>query len=421
MRNFIKYSDPIDQLTLLLGFFVTVKIRIVGMFSVAELILMVMFIFSKTSHFKSNKYVKNLLLFAVLWMIGTFMSNIHNNVTNIDFIKGIIFLVVMVVVIPPIYNILEDKPERLVLFFFGYGVGQVLAPFTTTEEQLAENLLVGVYIFYGFLSLALGIGYIIYFKGRKTLGLVMCYGMSVVGLFFMARNPFLTGSIAIILIYIMRNESEKTQQYGIENFKKKIPKYFVLSMLAIVIADSVYEPLAANGTFGDDAQEKYYQQKINGGNVLEGGRGETFMGIELISENPIWGYGSYAKDKGDKFHMHYAYEHKQEYFWAGEDNRLLPGHSHIVGAWVQNGIMGGVFWLYVLWMLWKVFKSGCIMNEPRLLCLVMFQFVSLIWNILFSPFGDRTFTMFFIIGLFVIYDKTLKGEYKSGQVKRLIL
>lgn len=162
-----------------------------------------------------------------------------------------------------------------------------------------------------------------------------------------------------------------------------------------------------------------YKQKLSGGNALEGGRAETFMGIQLITENPIWGYGSYARDKNDAFHARYATEHNTEYIWTGDWDRFLPGHSHIVGAWVQNGILGGLFWLYVLFMCWKVFSSGCIMYEPRMLCLLMFQSVAFLWDLCFSPFGDRTFTLFLIITLFIIYDRAMKGDYQNGLVKKL--
>lgn len=410
--------DKTDKLVLLLGFLVTIKIRIVGMFSGAELILMAMLLFKNNSYYKNNRYVKKLRVFAILWMIGTIASNIYNHVAQLDFIKGVFFLVVLILIIPPIYKLLYEKPERIALFFLGYGFGQVLAPYTTSEADLAEALGADVYVFYGILAAVAGVSYYLYLKGFHRLAIILRYGIAVVGLFNMARNPFLTGTIAFFLMWLMRKES-KEAQVAMTSFKKKIPKFFLFAVIAMLAADSIYEPLAANGTLGDEAQEKYYKQKLNGGNALEGGRAETFMGIQLIKENPIWGYGSYAKDKGDVFHMRYAAEHKTEYRWSGDWDRYLPGHSHIVGAWVQNGILGGLFWLYVLFMCWKVFSSGSIMCEPRLLCLLMFQSCAFLWDLCFSPFGDRTFTMFFVITLFIIYDRAMKGDYQKGIVKRL--
>ena len=178
--------DKTDKLVLLLGFLVTIKIRIVGMFSVAELILMAMLILKNNNQYKSNKYVTKLLWYAVLWTIGTIASNIYNHVDQIDFIKGVFFLVVLLLIIPPIYKLLYDKPERLVLFLLGYGFGQILAPYTTIESDLAEALSADVYVFYGIMYAVAGVSYFLYLKGKHTLAIVMRYGIAVAGLFNMA-------------------------------------------------------------------------------------------------------------------------------------------------------------------------------------------------------------------------------------------
>lgn len=412
--------DKNDKLVLLLGFLVTIKIRIVGMFSGAELVLMAMLLFQNNSQYKSNKYVKRLWILAIFWMIGTIVSNMYNNVAQLDFIKGVFFLVVLILIIPPIYKLLYEKPERIALFFLSYGLGQLLAPYTTTDADLAKGLETEVYVFYGILAFISGISYVLYVKGYRKLSVLARYTIAIIGLFNEARNPFLTGTIAFLLIWIMSKQSEGEIASVMSRYKRKVPRYFMIAMIAAFAADSIYEPLAAKGTLGDAAQEKYYKQKRNGVSTLEGGRMETFMGIQLICDNPIMGYGSYAKDRNDNFHYKYANEHKLEYSaWILPTDRYLPSHSHIVGAWMENGILGGVFWLYVLYVFWKVFSSGCIMCEPRLLCLLMFQSCTFAWDVCFSPFGDRTFTMFFIITLFIIYDRAKKGHYQSGQVKRL--
>lgn len=419
MFGFGNRFDRTDKLVLLLGFLVTVKVRIVGMFSVAELILMFILFIHNCSSYKHNKYVRRLHVFAITWLLGTIISNYYNNIDQIDFIKGTFFLIVLLLIIPPVYELLYEKPERLVLFYLGYGFGQLLAPYTTTENDLSGSLLADVYIFYAVMFFISGIAYYLYLKGMRNFGLYLRYGIAVVGLFNMARNPFLMGSIAFLLLLLIKNDSDYDVETARSVFQRKIPRYFLIAFFALFIADSIYEPLAANGTLGKDAQKKYFKQKLSGGNVLEGGRRETFMGIQLIKENPIWGYGSYAKDRKNTFHRRYAAEHKIEYKSKGTKDILLPSHSHIVGAWMQNGILGGVFWIYVLWMCWKVFKSGCIMCEPRMLCLLMFQSCSFLWDICFSPFGDRTLTMFFLITLFIIYDRTMKGDYQNELVQKL--
>lgn len=419
MPVFFKGLDKTDILVLVLGFFVTIKIRIIGMFSVSELILMAMLIFRRYYKYKNNIYVKNLRRYAILWMIGIIISNYYNNVSQLDFLKGVFFIIVLIIVIPPIYGLLYDKPERLVLFFLGYGFGQLLAPYTTNDVNLSEALSAEVYKYYAYLYAISGISYFLYLKGKQTISVFIRYGVSVLGLFYMARNPFLTATIALSILLFTKKSNSYNLAYSIKIYKRKMPQLFFFMTIVMLGASFLYESLASNGTLGVKAQEKYYNQKLSGDNILEGGRRETFMGIQLIKENPIWGYGSYAKDKNDEFHVRYAKEHDLEYVWTGNQDRFLPGHSHIVGTWVQNGILGGLFWVFVLLMCWKVFTSGCLMCEPRMLCLLMFQLCAFLWDLLFSPFGDRTFTMFFVITLFIIYDHFKKGNYKTGIVKHL--
>ena len=419
MLGFGNGLDRIDKLVLLLGFLVTIKVRIVGMFSVAELLLLFLVFFNNCRSYRQNKYVRRLHKLAIIWVIGTAISNYYNDIDQIDFIKGIFFLIVLILIIPPIYELIYEKPERLVLFFLGYGFGQLLAPYTMLEDNISERLLSDVYFFYALASLFSGVAYYLYLKGYRNFALYFRYLIAVVGLFNMARNPFLMCCIAFLLILLIKKDSDYEVNDAIYVFRQKVPRYFCIAFLALIIADSIYEPLAANGTLGKEAQKKYLKQKISGGNVLEGGRRETFMGIQLIAEKPMWGYGSYAKDRKNAFHKRYAAEHKIEYKNVSTKDKLLPSHSHIVGAWMQNGICGGLFWIYVFYMCWKIFMSGCIMCEPRMLCLLMFQSCSFLWDICFSPFGDRALTMFFLITLFVIYDRLKKGDYENELVQKL--
>lgn len=420
MLKFWDKLDRNDKIVLLLGFFTAIKIRIIGVFSGAEILLLLMLLFQRNNQYKENKYVLKLVFFAVLWIIGTIISNIYNHVNQLDFIKGVLFLVVLVLIIPPIYELIYEKPERLVLFYLSYGFGGLLSRFTTNDTNLTKALSADVYVYYSIAAAIAGVSYLIYLRGSHKLGVLLRYSISVIGLFNMARSPFLVSTIAFVLLYVISKIQSNDVTAAVIQYRKKVPVLFFAVFVSAFAVDSIYEKLAANGILGVDAQEKYYKQMMFSGNILEGGRTETFMGIQLIKENPIWGYGSYARDINDTFHMRYAQEHNREYR-GNIHERYLPAHSHIVCAWMQNGILGGLFWLYVLLMCWKVFSSGCFMNEPRLLCLLMFQLCSLLWSICFSPFGDRVLTMFFIITLFIIYDSTQKGTYRNGSIKRLYI
>ena len=164
MLGFGNGLDRIDKLVLLLGFLVTIKVRIVGMFSVAELLLLFLVFFNNCRSYRQNKYVRRLHKLAIIWVIGTAISNYYNDIDQIDFIKGIFFLIVLILIIPPIYELIYEKPERLVLFFLGYGFGRLLAPYTMLEDNISERLLSDVYFFYALASLFSGVAYYLYLK-----------------------------------------------------------------------------------------------------------------------------------------------------------------------------------------------------------------------------------------------------------------
>lgn len=418
MLNKLRGLDNMDKFVFLLGIMSLVRIRIVGTITVAEILLLSMYIFYPSFAFIRNKNTKLLFAFACLWLLGCVFSNIYNNSTDINFVKGVFFILLFILLIPPVYNLVNGKPQRILIFLLGYGISQLISPYFASDVNMANSLSSDVYFYYRCLAVIYSLGFCLYYIGHQKTGLLLCYFFACYGLFNMARNPFLTGSLAVLVILSCRNILIGNSDNMITEYKLKIPKLFLTLFIALISVNFVYKSLVVKGFFGDDAKKKYIIQSARGG-VLEGGRGETFMGIELIRRNPIIGYGSYAKDKNHKFYLWYYNKHG--YFYkenSFQKDPYLPSHSHIVGAWVNDGILGGIFWLFVLFTCWKIFYSGCLLYESNLLCLLFFQLCDLIWRVFFSVFAERVPTLIFLITLFVIYDKMKTGLYNSEIVER---
>ena len=67
-------------------------------------------------------------------------------------------------------------------------------------------------------------------------------------------------------------------------------------------------------------------------------------------------------------------------------SNLIPSHSYLFGAWVEGGVAGGVFWLYVVGLAWSRATICC--AAPTCCCRSPpISIFSLIWAVLFSPFG----------------------------------
>jgi O-antigen ligase len=137
---------------------------------------------------------------------------------------------------------------------------------------------------------------------------------------------------------------------------------------------------------GENARQKYEQQAGGELGLLIGGRSEILVSFRAIMDSPIIGHGSWAKD--------YRYVNELIYlkrvlgYSPGQSNELglIPTHSHLFGAWVEAGILGAVFWIWVLSLPIRGMVMIIGVKENFTPLFVFFGFL-LIWHVLFSPFG----------------------------------
>lgn len=415
----IKKWDTKDWLAFSLGLLMVVRIQIVGTFLASEFILLFLYPFTRKVPRKSRQ-VKNLHIFTFLWILGTIISNIENEINMIDFAKGVFFLVVLFFLIRPIYWLLVDKPERYVLFFIGSSLTNVLSPIFAQNEEVAEIWKGDIYAFYFTFAIFAGVAAFLFFKGRWILAMLIWEIAAIVGLFYNSRNLFLTSSISCILLIIILKNRKKDIARQVFLFKHRLLKVMFVLFAGLLLINFTYEQLVSNHVLGEDAYNKYVSQK-EVGNALKGGRLHFFMGIELIKMKPIIGWGSYARDTWG-FHQQYCEENGLQR-GGGSDEDYLPAHSAVVGSWMQNGIFGGLFWFYVIFLVLKIVRSGCLLYEPRLLGLLIFLLPAQLWDWFFSPFGGRVSLLLYIILLFIIYNNYQDKLYPYSKklIKQLAL
>lgn len=401
-----RHLDKKDIFVLICGLTIVIRIRIVGTFLLPEILLAFYYLTTRFSSYKKDKNIKKLIGYCFLWLIGTIIANVVNDINLEDSLKGVVFLLILLILIPPIHHLLIDKPERILLFYLGSGISGLFMPYFAVSEMQAIMWSGEVFQFYAYVGLVASFCYYLYYKGNKKLSIALLEIASIVGLFNGSRNLFLTTTVAAIILLYSLKSGNKVQSYS-----KRIPALLVTLLLGVFVVDYVYEELAGSGVLGEYAYQKYLTQK-EGGNIVQGGRTATFMGLMLVAEKPITGWGSYAKDTWG-FSENYYYEHNMKYYEDPYSTPILPSHSYFVGAWMQNGILGAVFWIWILVMLWKIFKSGCLLQEPRIMGLLIFQFTALLWNWAFSPFGDRVTFLFLMITYLIIYRNYRLGLYHS--------
>ena len=105
MWSFFHRLDGVDRLVLLIGLCAPFKIRIIGILSVSELLLLCLILLQRNVNFRDNDYVRRTMILSILWLVGIVISNIVNDVNQIDFLKGVFSQIIFIVIIPVIYQL----------------------------------------------------------------------------------------------------------------------------------------------------------------------------------------------------------------------------------------------------------------------------------------------------------------------------
>lgn len=164
----------------------------------------------------------------------------------------------------------------------------------------------------------------------------------------------------------------------------------LLGLMAVITAGSlkVYAHFADAGWLGEKAKTKYEDQAAFGDlGLLLGGRNEWLASLPAIQDRPWLGHGSWPTNPT------YVQAHALSLWRLGIDHRytlaptdLIPTHSHLLGAWVEAGIGGAIFWLGVLVMTLRAIGNLVAWRDP-LRPYFLYLLVLFLWDMLFSPFA----------------------------------
>lgn len=226
---------------------------------------------------------------------------------------------------------------------------------------------------------------------------IACLGLATASLFLNARSTFLGLGLSGLLILIA---SIPPVQRNFGRLWDRHPYALIfLAVLVPYLSGLIYVEGASSGIFGDDARLKLAAQSSDAADpvlaILAGGRTEFYSSTAAISDSPIIGYGSWARSAyyyniySEQLHAHGTPEQINEidsHVFIGEP--LIPTHSHLLGAWVEEGIVGALFWLFVLRMALRSMRRAIDLTSG-VQVLVLVLSASFLWNLFFSPFGGE--------------------------------
>ena len=176
---------------------------------------------------------------------------------------------------------------------------------------------------------------------------------------------------------------------------------FALTGGAAYGANQVIKYAVSQNFFNEQIESKFQLQSGGQLGVLVGGRPETLVAMQAIIDNPIIGHGSFAVD--EKYlqllqDIQYKYGYSDSDEAEDIDIPSIPTHSHLTQAWVESGILGGIFWIYVLGLVGLMFVQ-IVLRRPTLLPLYSYAAVGFTWDVLYSPMGstDRLIAAFVVL------------------------
>lgn len=391
-----------DLFIFLIGLLGYVQVRVIGTFAVSEVIILLFTIFIPIKKFWHNPYYRKYFLFAFVWLAGVLLADFWNNTPTEDAIKGSFNVLLLIAICPFCYWALADKPARYMYYLLGFAFSRLYNYYFQYHDYTDYDY--QVWLVYAYYPMAMVVGGLLYYYNKKNLSYVVVLAFSVWSLFHYSRNIFLVQSMAIITLMFINYISRNNKDFG-RVFSRRVAFYIVLLIIGLYAVSNIYSTLAGNGTLGIQAQQKYIRQNRTKIGVASG-RGDFVTAAYLASRNPIIGYGSYAKDK-DKVSFKFGRQfdaYKEASHWKKTD--LLAGHSYILGAWVYAGVLGFLFFAFILYLMWLFLRKGAIVKQPLLTGLLIYIYFKFLWDILFSPFADRLSLCMFVSVLAVLMYNT---------------
>lgn len=380
-------------LLFLLPFASLVQVQVVGTLYGLDILLgltLLVTLASRNSP-KTLGQMKWALVLMGVWLLGAVLSDWWVAAPFEDWSRGLAKLLFFGVALASIWLLTGGRARELSIMMGGFGLAAIVGVWVSpsgfaTQDPWKFGIGGGLLYFTIFATTIPSVRRAIGIHGPPV-------AVFVIGLLSLIQNSRSLAMAAIMaaaysLFAILVNRKPAIA-------KMMTPASFtimlVVGLLSVQVLAAGYGTLAKSGVLGRAAAEKYDMQTVGGDiSLLLGGRSETLVSIEAIKDSPIVGHGSWAKDPHytllyfDKLNELGIRTISFEYF--GNESYLIPSHSHLFGAWVEHGVLGVLFWIFVLILalrsLYSILKANAV---PGVMVAVSAFLV--IWDVLFSPFG----------------------------------
>ncbi len=333
--------------------------------------------------------IRPLLILLGVWLVGQIVTDVYRGTVFLDWARGDANIIFFGIDLLALIALLGRSESRKVIFVLGISFGHLLAmklqPAKGSQSWKfgpgpAINLLVVLCI--------------CYFLRRRNYAviLLLLISISAVNIYENFRSVvlflFITAALAVPII------PERVGRLRLLPKPGTPGRIFALTALALGAGGAalgVIELATKSGLLGEAQQQKNENQAKSPGGILLGGRPEILVSSRAVIDSPILGHGSKAKEPKyiemlTDLEAKYGISESSPDDIEARNEGVIPSHSFLLGSWVSAGVLGAVFWIYLLQPAFKAILRVPLL-QTALAPLYAYLLVTLIWNIFFSPFA----------------------------------
>ena len=354
---------------------------------IVALILLPFLLFSRGKRAFRREYLWFYILLAG-WLFGTIGGDLYLGVSVSDKLKGIARIVFLGIDFATLAILVNKKTRGMVVFALSITVVMIASARVYSGDSYTAWKFGGSYAVTTFVLLISSYFYAI----RKYWVCILLFlGLSALNLIFAFRSQVADDLIAAALTApILTSSTARLSRHS--NKVREITKLvFVFGLAAggIFAADRAVNYAVNKNWFNENIEAKFQAQSAGKLGVLVGGRPETLVAIRAIIDSPIIGHGSFAQDM-KYVQMMQDIQYEFNYTDSDEPDESLglaiPTHSHLTQAWVESGILGGIFWIWVIALSCRAVLR-LLFYRLDLAPLYAFFLISFAWDILYSRWG----------------------------------
>ena len=385
---------PADVVVFLIPCLQFVRITVIGVLNGSDMALLAVFLYlAVRGRLRIATAVgKWTLILCSFWLASQCVTDIVRHSAFADYARGWSNIGLTFVTLAVLWTLLYGRTQRLVFFGWGLVVGNVLLFLINPPKALVGASEEFAWKFVYAYSVSLGLFLIASrkeFRGLWPITLAVVIG--AINILLGSRSMggvCLAAALYLLVTHVSRGE-------GAGRSKLKAGTAVALAASILLSVAGVlwgYGRAASSGILGADAEQKYERESSGKYGVLLGGRTELLASLPAIYDSPILGHGSWAKDPSYIIGQHRAllllgYRAVGKLVTLDELRYgLIPAHSYLFQAWVDAGILGAVFWGWILLLTARVIMRVN-PTTTELLPGVSFLAFLLLWTIPFSPYG----------------------------------